>query len=108
MARDTGVLVRLTKEELAEWHGKAQAAGLSLSALIRQAIARTHTWTPAARDLMQERNREFARIGNNLNQLARWANTYKHKAEALQVLGQLAAIEREMHALRIEGKDRVD
>ena len=44
--------------------------------------------------------REIARIGNNLNQLARWANTHKAAAEAVEVVAQLAAIERELAALR--------
>ena len=108
MARDTGVLVRLTTAELAEWHGKAQAAGLSLSALIRQAMSRTHPWTPAARDIEQDRVRQLAMIGNNLNQLARWANTYKRVADAAQVLAQLSVIQREMHGLRIKSNKDAD
>ena len=105
MARDAMAQARITKAELAEWRAKAQAAGVSLGALIRKAMARTHTWTAAARDIEQKRNRELARIGSNLNQLARWANTYKRSAEALEVLGDLSAIEREMHGLRIKGGD---
>lgn len=108
MARDVIAQARITKAELAEWRAKAQAAGVSLGALIRKAMSRTHTWTAVARDVANERNRELARIGNNLNQLARWANTYKRQAEALQVLAQLSVIEREVKALRIEAKDLAD
>jgi len=44
-----------------------------LSDLLRQAMARTRTWTAAAADVERERTRQVARIGSNLNQLARWA-----------------------------------
>ena len=42
----------------------------------------------------KRRLRELARIGANINQLARWANTYKRTAEAVEVLTALAGIER--------------
>ena len=48
MARDAIAQARITQAELAEWRAKAQAAGVSLGALIRKAMARTHTWTAAA------------------------------------------------------------
>jgi hypothetical protein len=48
--------------------------------------------------LEKERLRQLARIGANLNQLARWANTHKRRAEALDILITLAALERELHA----------
>ncbi len=42
----------------------------------------------------KRRLRELARIGANLNQLARWANTCKRAAEAVEVLTALADSER--------------
>ena len=109
MARDSIAQARITQAELAEWRAKAAAAGVSVGALIRQAMARTHTWTAAARDIERDRSRELARIGNNLNQIARWANRYKRRGEAVEVLAQLAAIEREMKRLRLAawGRGRV-
>ena len=44
--------------------------------------------------------RELARVGNNLNQLARWANRDKGGVEAVAVLARLVEIERELVALR--------
>ena len=72
---------------------------MSPSELLRQAMARTRTWTAKARAEERERTRELARIGANLNQIARWANTYKGDAEAVQVLAHLVAIERDLGAL---------
>ena len=106
MAREAIATARCTQAELAEWRGKAQAAGVSLSALIRQAMSRTQTWTAAARDIERDRTQERARVGNNLNQIARWANRYKQRGEAVEVLAQLAAIERGMTQLRLSARER--
>ena len=99
MAREATATVRVSAAELAEWRGKALAAGVSLSELLRRAMARTRTWTVAAAAVERERTRELARIGNNLNQLARWANTHKGGAEAVAVVAHLSAIERALDAV---------
>ena len=44
--------------------------------------ARTRTWTVFPWPSRAKRIRQLARIGNNPNQLARWANTHKAGAEA--------------------------
>ena len=101
MARRRPVLVavRLTPDESADWRAKAKAAGVPLSALIRRAMARTRTWTVPAAEVERERTRQVSRIGNNLNQIARWANTHKRVAEAVEVVARLVAIERALQAL---------
>lgn len=96
---------RLTPSELAAWREKAAAAGVTPSELLRQAMGRTRTWTAAARGEQQRLARELARIGSNLNQIARWANTYKRPAEAAAVLAWLAGIERDLRRLW-EGRPR--
>ena len=88
------VAVRLTPDESADWRTKAAAAGVPLSALIRRAMARTRTWTAPAAEVERERNRQVSRIGNNLNQIAKWANTHKGAAEAVEIVARLVAIER--------------
>ena len=65
MAREAIAQARITKAELAEWRAKAQAVCVSVGALIRQAMTRTHTWTVPARDIERDRSRELARIGDN-------------------------------------------
>jgi len=101
MARSRPVLVavRLTPDESADWRIKAKAAGVPLSVLIRRAMARTRTWTVPAANVERERNRQVSRIGNNLNQIARWANTHKGAVEAVEVIGHLIAIKRALAAL---------
>ena len=89
----------VTAAEFADWRTKAAAAGVPLSAMIRRAMARTRTWPARAAEVERERTREVARIGNNLNQVARWANTHKAAAEAVEVIARLVAIERALAAL---------
>ena len=96
--REVWLKVRTTQTERARWRAKAEAAGLSLSALVRRALVRTQTWTVANTDVARRRNRELARIGVNLNQIARWANTHKSAAEAVEVIAHLAALARDVRA----------
>jgi hypothetical protein len=85
------IKLRVTPEEKKVIAAKAEAQGLTVADFIRQrALDYRLRQTP----LEKERVRRLARIGVNLNQLARWANTYKGRAEALDVLIALACFER--------------
>ena len=97
------VAVRVTPSESADWRAKASAAGVPLSALIRRAMARTRTWTAPAAEVERERTRQVGRIGNNLNQIARWANTHKGAVEAVEIVAHLVTIERALRALAPAG-----
>ena len=97
---------RVSDAELAEWRAKAAAAGVPLSELLRRAMARTRTWTAAAAKVERERTRELARIGSNLNQIARWANAHKGTAEAVEVIAHLVAIERALDTLAVRDEPR--
>ena len=97
--RAVWVKVRASEAERAAWHAKARAAGLTLSDLVRRAVGRARTWTAAHAEVERERTQQVARVGNNLNQIARWANTHKEAVEAVEVIGHLIAIERALAAL---------
>ena len=58
---------------------------MPLSDLLRQAMARTRTWTAASAEVERERTRQIARVGNNLNQIARWANTHASAIDTVEV-----------------------
>ena len=75
--RTVEIHARVSPAERAAWRAKSAAVGVPLSDLLRQAMARTRTWTAAAAEVERERTRQVARIGNNLNQVARWANTQR-------------------------------
>ena len=106
--RSVRVHVRVSAAERAAWDAKAAAAGVPLSDLLRQAMARTRTWTAEAADIARARNVQVARIGNNLNQLARWANTHTSAAEAVTVIANLVAFERSLRAVARLGGDSDD
>ena len=101
------VQARVSPAEFAAWTAKASAAGVSSSALLREAMTHTGVWTPTAdaaarehaREVERARTREVARIGNNVNQLAKWANRYQSAADAVEVIVHLAAIERALRDL---------
>ncbi len=104
--RTVQINVRVSAAERAAWDAKAAAAGVPLSTLLRKAMGRTRTWTAPAADIERERNVQVARIGNNLNQLARWANTHTSAVEAVAVIANLVAFERSLHAVaRLGGED---
>ena len=93
------VHARVSPAELADWRAKSAAVGVPLSDLLRQAMARTRTWTAAAAEVERERTRQVARIGNNLNQIARWANTHASGFEAVEVIANLVDIARSVRAV---------
>ena len=102
--RTVMLAARVTPPEHAACREKAAAAGVSSSDLLRRAMAQTRTWTAPARAIERERTRQIARIGNNLNQLARWAHTHKSAAEAVTVIANLVSFERSLLAVaRLEG-----
>jgi hypothetical protein len=65
--------------------------GLSVSDYIRQNCLSFHL---RKSPMEKEPLRQMARIGANINQLAKWANTYKRAVETVEVLTDLAGIKR--------------
>ena len=97
--RTKPIAVRLTDEEKLDWDLKAHAAGLSISELVRQAMNRVRISHVGDRAVQIERTRQIAKIGNNLNQIARWVNRYKTTADTVEVVTHLVAIEQALTAL---------
>lgn len=88
--------VRCSDDELAAWKAKAEDAGLTVSSMVRSALDNAQLPDQRAADAVADLTRQVARIGNNLNQIAAWANTHKMAAEAAQVIAQMVAIQREI------------
>ena len=100
-ARDQLVQLRCTPSERDRWREKAKASGQSLSVFLREALdgapvrrRRRHTAVDPA--LV----RELARVGNNLNQLSKWANRDRSSVDALAVIARLVEIDRELRTIR--------
>ena len=85
------IKVRVSESEKTEIENKAQLAGLTLSDFIRKAVAGSRTRQTQAE---REHLRLLAQVGNNLNQLARWANIYKADMEAVRILVALENLRR--------------
>lgn len=105
--RDKWVNIKVTQQERNEWQAFAQSKDKNLSDVLRQLIANEmgvkirlenlpvkKKQVRASRKADPELLRELAKVGNNLNQIARWANTYKSDADALEVTQALLAIQR--------------
>ena len=87
------VKLRVTPAEKEAITAKADAQGQTVTDFIRQrALDYRLRQTP----LEKEHIRQLARIGVNLNQLARWANVHKSRAETIDVLAALVSLEREL------------
>ena len=77
------VKVRVTEPELADFRARAAEADMTVSDLVRFRLCNFRLRQTAAD---HERVRQLARIGSNLNQLARWANTHKSAAHTVKVV----------------------
>lgn len=85
------VKIRMSLEERAILQRKANAAGMTLAEFLRNhsdqvAVVNRSDW--------RLRTYQLTQIGNNLNQLARWANGHKSAADASQVVVALLRLER--------------
>lgn len=86
--------IRISTEDKKELKAKAENAGVSVSELIKQSVKRVRTFTIADKSIELQKLKELNRIGNNLNQIARWCNVHKSDAEAVDVIKHLVAIEK--------------
>ncbi|WP_321573069.1 plasmid mobilization protein [Tabrizicola oligotrophica] len=104
-------MFRCTAAEKAELRQKAEAAGVPVATLLREALGRTDTRRrkPAPRvDLALVL--AVGRIGGNLNQIARWLNR-AHVAgltptiDAVEVARRLLSVERQLAQLLAQGRE---
>jgi hypothetical protein len=94
--RSAWIKLRVTVAEKESITAKADAQGQTVADFLRQrALDYRLRQTPLEKDWL----RQITRMGSNLNQIARWANIHKSRAEALDVLLALAAFERELKSI---------
>jgi hypothetical protein len=77
------VKVRVTEAELTDFRARAMESDMTISDLVRFRLCNFRVRQTSAD---RERVRQLARIGSNLNQLARWANTHKSAAHTVEVV----------------------
>ena len=102
---------RCTAAEKAELRQKAEAAGVPVATLLREALGRTDARRrkPAPR-VDPALVLAVGRIGGNLNQIARWLNR-AHAAgltpiiDAVEVARRLLSVERQLAQLLTQGRE---
>lgn len=98
------VTLRVTPEEKLAWTALAEADDLTLADLVRSrlghsdAVGREPKKKRIGRKADPVLLANVGRVGSNLNQIARWANSFKSAAEASEVLLALVAIEQLLQA----------
>lgn len=93
--------LRCTYVEKHSWDKKAELAKSTVSKLVAQSLTKLTVHVPPVESLRGELNKIVslrAGLTNNVNQLARWCNTYKEDADAIDVLLQLRGIETQIEA----------
>jgi hypothetical protein len=86
MPRDFLLKIRVTAEEREVIKATAAEAGLTVSDYTRQRLAHHRVRQTAAE---RDTARQLARIGTNINQIARWANTYASGLQAIDIIMRL-------------------
>lgn len=89
MSRARVIKVRVTDAEFDDFRARASDAGMTVSDLVR---FRLTGYRVRQTSTDKDRLRHLARIGSNINQLARWANSRKSAAPALEVVLWLGRI----------------
>ena len=104
-SRRTGQIhLRAAPAEVAAWRAKAEAAGVPLSDLLRQAMARTRTWT-AAGGRRRARAHPPGRPHRQQPEPVRpLGQRHASAVDAVEVIAHLVAFEHELRKLtRIDG-----
>lgn len=88
--------VRFSDDEWQALQDLSESASMTMSEVVRD-----HLGKVKVRNRKDERDRVamLNRINANLNMIARWVNTHKGAADAVQVVTHLMAIEREIKEL---------
>lgn len=103
------VKLRVSTDEKSRWEARAQSQRMTLSDYIRASLDTVTVDRPAPQQRMTRKAdpvllSNVGRLGSNLNQIARWANTYKDAAEAAEVLLALVAVEQAIKGLTVRAK----
>jgi hypothetical protein len=105
--RDKWVHLKVAESERDAWQSQAADAGLTLADLMRQKMggaAEVNRDPPRRRRLTKAADPALlailGRLNGNMNSLAKWASTYKSKAEAVPVLAALVAMDEILSSYR--------
>jgi len=96
MPRSCLLKIRVSPEERDAVKATADEAGLTVSDYVRMRLAHHRVrQTSAERDALMH----LSRIGSNINQIARWANTHANQIEAIQIIMRLDDIQADIRKI---------
>lgn len=103
----TQVKFRLNPDELAVWQQKATERNLSLPKFSKQVVAQTIQQgklkqPKIAQPQAVELAKQLAKIGGNVNQIAKWCNTHPNVTNSLEVQAMqsaLTSVQKELKAI---------
>lgn len=96
MEKNKRIEIRISEADYLRLKLKSENAGISISDLIRNSALATRTWTAQDKRIKSEKVRQIARIGNNLNQIARFCNQHKSTTDTMEIVQFLVSIEHEL------------
>ena len=99
--RNHWIKVRVTEKEKLSINRKAKEQDLTISAFI---LHRTLNYRLRRSVKNKQTVMHLAKIGNNLNQIARWANSYKSRADTLMISATLLSLKKQIKFFAYEGK----
>ena len=99
--RNHWIKVRVTEKEKLSINRKAKEQDLTISAFILQ---RTLNYRLRRSVKNKQTVMYLAKIGNNLNQIARWANSYKSRADTLMISATLLSLKKQVKFFAYKGK----
>ena len=92
--------IRMSDKEFRAAKTLAQSAGIPMAVLVRESVGKCKSWTIEDRQGLRELQGEVARVGNNLNQIARWCNTHPTSTASFEMLQVLQKIENHLEELK--------
>jgi len=91
--------IRFSDAEFSRLQKIANGTNVSIAEIIRRSCETTKPVTIEDRSALKNLQSEIAKIGNNLNQIARWCNTHPTAATSLDMLQVLQKIENHLRSL---------
>lgn len=94
--RENMLRVRFSDAEFETLRQLSDDAGCSMSAMVRDHLGKVRIRN---KDADRERTAMLNRLNSNLNMIARWVNTHKSSASAVEVVSHLMVIERHIREM---------
>lgn len=93
----TTINIKITDKDKSVIKKKAHDADLTVSEFMRRCAMNKDIAHRVDIAYERDRLRTLNNASNNINQIAKWCNTYKSNADAIEVIKHLISIDRALH-----------